>query len=364
VKPYVQLSQEELTWAAEQGLLDAAQVQPLWRALCDRAATGPAPADGIDVAGIPRPRFDFLHLAYYAGALLVIFAMSFFMTMAWEAFGGGGIAVIAGLYATAFVFLGRHLLENRNLRVPGGLLITMAVCMTPLIVYGLERWAHLWPQGDPGSYRDFHEWIKGGWVAMEVATVVAGLVALRFVRFPFLTAPVAFTLWYMSMDLAPLLLGTGVSWQDRAGVSAAVGAVMLLGSYLIDRRTREDFAYWGYLFGMLAFWGGLTSMKGGSELRKLVYALINVGLMMLSVLLGRRVFMVFGALGVMGYLGYLSYQVFQDSLAFPFVLTFGGLLIIFSAVKYHKHRLSIESALLAGLPPWLLRALPRERGQG
>lgn len=360
MEPRIQLSHSDLIWAAQEGLITAEQIQPLWRGLHEHAGGGaaslePAPA---------RPRFDFLNLAYYAGALLVIFAMSFFMSLAWESFGGGGIFVIASLYAAAFLRLGKHLLKSPSLRVPGGLLITMAVCMTPLAVYGLERFTHLWPQSDPGNYRGFHEWIKGGWFFMEVGTVAAGLLALRFVRFPFLTAPIAFTLWYMSMDLAPLLLGPQVSWHDRAMVSAVVGGAMLVGSYLIDRRTEQDYAYWGYLFGMLAFWGGLTSMRGDSELRRLLYALINVGLMMLSVLLGRRVFLVFGALGVMGYLSYLSYHVFENSIAFPFVLSLLGLGIIFAAVKYHKNRLLIETAILSGLPPWLRRSLPRERPGG
>lgn len=358
MEPRIQLSHSDLIWAAQEGLISAEQIQPLWRGLHEHAA-----ADSPEPAPAPQ-RFDFLNLAYYAGALLVIFAMSFFMSLAWESFGGGGIFLIASLYAAAFVWLGQRLLKSPSLRVPGGLLITMAVCMTPLAVYGFQRFTHLWPQSDPGSYRGFHEWIKGGWFFMEVGTVAAGVLALRFVRFPFLTAPIAFTLWYMSMDLAPLLLGADVSWRDRAVVSAVVGAAMLSASYLIDRRTKEDYAFWGYLFGMLAFWGGLTSMRGDSELRRLLYALINLGLMMLSVLLGRRVFLVFGALGVMGYLSYLSYHVFENSIAFPFALSFLGLGIIFAAVKYHKNRLRIEAAILSGLPPWLRRALPRERTAG
>lgn len=31
------------------------------------------------------------------------------------------------------------------------------------------------------------------------------LIALKFFRFPFSMAPIAFTLWYMSMDITPIL---------------------------------------------------------------------------------------------------------------------------------------------------------------
>ena len=79
------------------------------------------------------------------------------------------------------------------------------------------------------------------------------------------------------MDLTPLVFGRNEdSWDERKWVSLIFGLAMLLASYLADlrNRMRADFAFWGYLFGLLAFWGGLSSMNGGSELSKLVYCLI------------------------------------------------------------------------------------------
>src|SRR6185295_13514977 len=86
-----------------------------------------------------RPRFDAAHVAYYFGALLVIGAMGWFMTTAWEVLGGAGIFGIAIAYAVGFWMVGRTLWDRNHLIVPGGLLFTMAVSMTPLAVYGLER---------------------------------------------------------------------------------------------------------------------------------------------------------------------------------------------------------------------------------
>jgi hypothetical protein len=192
--------------------------------------------------------------------------------------------------------------------------------------------------------------------------VLAGCIALRFVRFPFLTAPIAFTLWYMSMDLAPLFDMT--STADRAWISAAVGLVMLCVGYLIDRRTREDFAFWMYLFGLFAFWGGLTSLDSGSEVARFLYLLLNVSLIVVSVLLERRAFLVFGSLGVFGYLAYESWHTFQDSLAFPFVLSGIGLLILFLGVKYARHRAEIDKRLNAWVPAWVEERLPRARVRG
>jgi hypothetical protein len=198
---------------------------------------------------------------------------------------------------------------------------------------------------------------------MEVGTIAAGLVALAFVRFPFLTAPIAFSLWYMSMDLTPLFFGKAeFTWDERLWVSLLFGLIMLVATYLIDRRTREDFAFWGYLFGLAAFWGGLSLMKSQSEPSRALYGAINVGLMLLSVLLERRAFIVFGALGVSGYVGYLAYRVFRGSLLFPLVLTIIGVVVIFLGIQYQRHRPAIERAILGSLPEGARRLLPPSRG--
>jgi hypothetical protein len=62
---------------------------------------------------------------------------------------------------------------------------------------------------------------------MEVGTIIAALITLKFIRFPFLTFPIAFSLWYMSMDLTPLLFGKPeFTWQQRLWVSLFFGLLM------------------------------------------------------------------------------------------------------------------------------------------
>lgn len=341
------LREDDFRWAASEGLISDEQANKLWQALSTRPSTS--------------AKFDFLHVAYYFGALLVMGAMGFFVTLAWESLGGGGIFAVGVAYVALFVAVGRVLWKKPETRIPGGLCFTIAVSITPLAMYGLERLTGMWPTSDPGTYRDFHAYIRSGWLWMELETILAGLIALRFVRFPFLTAPVAFIFWYMSMDLAPLLFGEDLSWSERGFISAAVGALMLLVGYLIDRRTREDFAYWLYLFGLLAFSGGLSSVHSDSQLGKLAFALIHLGMIVVAVLIDRRVFLVFGALGVFGYLGYLSWEVFENSVAFPFALSFLGILVLFTAVKYAKNRAVLDAKLQGMVPAWVRTRLPQAR---
>ena len=94
----------------------------------------------------------------------------------------------------------------------------------------------------------------------------------------------------------------------------------------------QDFAFWCYLFGLMAFWGGLTSMDSGSEFNRAVYLVINLGLIGIALYLRRTVFLVFGAIGVHLYLGHLAYTVFKESFLFPFALAFLGLSLILVTV--------------------------------
>lgn len=329
--------------------IPAEQTQLLWTQL------------GTATEGLQK--FDSLHVAYYFGGMIIIAAMTFFFGLAWERTGGAGILALALAYGCVFGWLGSHMFRARKLYVAGGLLTAVAVCMTPLAVYGFQRAIGLWPQGDPGTYRDYHIWVKGSWLFMELATLAVGGLALRFVRFPFLTAPIAFTLWYMSMDLTPLLFGQkDFTWSERLWVSAIFGLAMLVVAFLIDRRTKGDYAFWLYLFGVMAFWGGLSLMESSGPWGKFAYCMINVAMLGVSALLDRRVFAVFGALGVAGYLSYLSFQLFKDSLFLPLALTGIGLGVIAAAVAYQKNRARVDAYVLRILPEGLRRLSPAERG--
>jgi hypothetical protein len=122
-------------------------------------------------------------------------------------------------------------------------------------------------------------------------------------------------------------------------VSVVAGLLMILVGYGLERRRRgprgarsEDFAFWFYLLGLLGFWCGFTFMDSGSEVGRLLYALLNVGLIAVGVWLRRTVFIVFGVLGVHVYLGHLAYEVFKDSVLFPFALALLGLSVILVTV--------------------------------
>ena len=337
---------EDLESAVASEIVTDAQADRLW--------------DAFGARTVSRPTFDVAHVAYYGGALIVLAAMGWLLTNAWDALDGFAVALIAAAYGFGFWRAGETLWQ-KGLNTPGWLLFTLAVWMVPLAIHGLERATGFWSQGDPGGYHAYYQYVKGSWAAMEVGTVAAGMLAIWFRPFPFLTFPIAFALWFMSMDLTPIVFGQGdYTWEERQWVSVWFGLAMMLGAYWADLRSRlrQDFAFWGYLFGVLAFWGGLSIMNSDSEFSKFVYALINIGLIALSLLLRQRSFIVLGTLGVLGYLAHLSYRVFSDSVLFPVVLTMGGIGIIYLGVLYQRHSRAIGAYVPANVPEGMRNLIP------
>jgi len=295
------------------------------------------------------PSFELAHISYYLGALLIIGAMGWFITSAWDRLSGSTLTAIAIAYAILFGTVGVRLSAKAATKIPGGLLTTVAVCMTPLAVYGLERTLGWWPATEPGSYTRFHPWINASWVVMELVTVAVAAIALRFIRFPFVTAPAAYALWYLSMDATAWLFGVHWTFRQECRISVIFGIAMLVAAYLLDGMPELDFSFWFYLFGLLTFTGGLTLLGGGSQFGKALYCLIHLVMILLSVILQRRAFLVFGAIGVFSYLTAEASSYFRDSLGFTFSLTLIGSLFIAAGVAYKRN----EQRLSASLSPFI-----------
>lgn len=299
--------------------------------------------------------FEAAHISYYLGALLIIGAMGWFVTSAWDRLSGMTIAAIAVGYAVLFGASGFRLFRSALARIPGGLMVAVAVCMTPLAVYGMERAMGWWPAYDPGSYTNFHPYINASWVVMEIATVAISALALYLVRFPFITAPAAYALWYLSMDGTALLFGIRWTFHDECWISVIFGLAMITVGYLLDGHPEIDFAFWFYLFGVLTFSGGLTAMGNGNQFSKAVYCLIHLLMIAVAVILRRKVFLIFGGIGVFLYLANEAEVYFRNSLGFTFSLTAIGILFIVAGLGYKRN----ESRLQGWLSPLMPRRISK-----
>ncbi len=305
------------------------------------------------------PSFRLTHVLYYFGGFLAISAISLFVTQAWNLLLGLPLFILSLLFFILGLLLMRYFL-NLKFRLPASIMATFSLVAVPLAIYNLQSWLGYFPKTS-FNYTDYNYYISWSWIFMELGTLLAGAIMFYFYRFPFLLFPIALTLWYMSMDLYSLLYHLQeYDFQQRATFSVYFGLIMLLYSFYIDIKysdDKHDYAFWLYLFGVMAFWGGLSSLHSDSELNRFIYCLINILMIFLSVFLNRRVFAVFGALGVLAYLGYLSFNVFKGSLAFPVVLVFIGILVIVAATRWAK----AEKKLYTYFKPYIPSALLARR---
>src|SRR5215470_13305975 len=334
------ISKAQLDGAVHAGIVSAEQAEKLAAYL------------GAAAPSQEQARFTLVHVLYYLGGMIAIGAMTLFMTLGWNALGGWGGCVTAILYGVLALLLAHWFLEQKKLYIPAGIMATLAVVMVPLAIFGAQMALGYWGEDKP--YRDFHVYIDWRWIMMEFGTLAIGAVLLWRYRFPFMLMPIAVTLWYMSMDLVPFLLGVErvYDWEIRKFISVCFGLVMTLVAFWVDVRSRasRDYAFWLYLFGLLTFWGGLSLLESGSELSKLAYCAINVLMILIGAVLGRRVFAVFGGLGVAFYLGHLSWRVFKDNLVFPFALSVIGFAVIWLGVLWQRREAQWSARLRAILP--------------
>lgn len=344
------VEREHLADAAAAGIITAEQSVRLWGFLLERVPKRARPEHG--------PRFTFTNVLYYLGGLLAIGAMSVFMTLGWETFGGWGIFFIALLYTgIALKLAGRF--EAQGLAIPMGILATLVVVLVPLATWGLQHALGYWIDGAHAkAYREFHIFIDWRWTILEFATLFAGVLMLYRYRAPFLLMPVAVVLWYLSMDLVMLVLPPDLlpwspsEWLLRKWFSLAFGLIVVLVAFWVDLRSRfsGDYAFWLYLFGLLAFWGGLTALGSGQLSGKFVYLASNLTLVLVGAVLVRRTFTVFGALGLAIALGDLSWHFFRSSWLFPLALTAIGVGVIFLGIWWSRNEAGLAARLRAVLP--------------
>ncbi|MEO9168144.1 MAG: hypothetical protein ABI230_07060 [Aestuariivirga sp.] len=351
----------ELSALQAAGIIDSAKCAEIARFLAEHRT-----APQSDNAA-PTPRFDMTHVLWYGGALIIIAAMSIFTTAAFNGMGGWALAACGLAYGVTLLWIGHTLWRRENLRVPAGLLIASAVSMVPLTIFGIQHALGLFDSvgGDPGQYHGFYDWVKAGWIYMELGTIIAALLAIWRYRFPFILLIGGIALWFMSMDLAMWFTSTPLAYDDyetRRSISVFFGLAMIIAAWAWDviKGRRPDMMFWIHIFGIMAFWGGLTMNEGGTELQNFMYCLLNIGLLGFSLFIDRRVYTLFGVLGIMTYLGYLASDVFKDMIVFSFALSAIGLAIIFVGLWLNKNRARMAQQLEQSLPPFLKKLRPAD----
>lgn len=331
----MQISRMLLAKAVQANIINDSQAQALYAFFQQETAQNPS--------------FDFTNVLYYLGGLIAIGAMTLFMTFSWEYYGGKGIFFLSCLYAVLGLLL-TELFARRDYKIPAGIFATFVIALTPLAIFGLQRWLWHWPnihspQGIHGHF-DWH------WMSMELGTLFAGIALAFWYRYPFMVMPIAATLWFIAIDLGSLFGPISGGFEFSAQITMYFGLLVTIAAFYIDLRSRNnlDYAFWLYIFGVFSFWIGLTSIDFISEWGNFLYLCINIIMLFAGVLLNRKVFVVFAALGITVYLINLASTLFPNTIAFRMALVFIGFFIIYLGTIWHRYEETISKKVQQYLP--------------
>ena len=330
--------------AVSRGIIDARQRDQL-HALAGELAPAPASvrsvADGAAIAtsrpaaAEARRGFTAITVAYSLGALLVLFALAWFLLERWSTLGARGVLIVSVLYATAFTAVGVAL-RRRGFVTAGGIATTLAVMMTPvwswavLVLVGEAPEPRAWDN----ALARYEPFVASRFIIYELATIGVGLAAIRRVRFFGLGAPIAAAFLALLMHLGQALGDPRLAWYIGPYYQCAVACATLAVAYAVERRqpAGEDYAFWFYVAGVVMLVVGYVSVWSKLEAWRHALPLVAAAFVVASLYLRRRTLLVAGGVFAFGYLGYLAFDVFRRMVALPIALAALGLLVIVATV--------------------------------
>jgi hypothetical protein len=356
------ISSGTLNAAVEQGIVTAEQADAL--RVLERGDSGGAlhaetarshPGAAHAHSRESRSGFNWTSIAYGAGALAVVFAFGWFLIDRWRTLGPEGVLVVIAVYAAVFIVATR-LLRREGFELAAGVSALLAVMLTPIAAWAIQRLLGVWPapvaQPRSGFYleRPHDQWESVRWIVLSLSTMAAALVAIRALRFPLLSLPVVSALICLPQLLLWLLMPEPAGMHSRGWLLLSTGGMLLAVAYSMERRNSAigqlrtgakagvnpfsagDHAFWYHLGALFAASAGMLILWDGYPENRHLAPVFAVMAATLSLTLRRPMYLIFGAAGFMGWLGYVTFDVFRNSTAFPIVLATFGILIILATV--------------------------------
>jgi uncharacterized membrane protein len=276
----------------------------------------------------------------YIGGFLILFALTIFIGLAWDAMSRGtqffwALVAVGGLCGAGFL-----LRRFESARLGGNLLVFAGAGALPLLVYTFQRLVGWWPGDSQLEYEDFHDRILAVWIVMELISMAGAIALAWLIRFPLMMLLAGFWGWYLSMDLARWVRGDDHDFwsDDHHWVGFVVGLLIVGAGLELARRHLRSYAFWLLLFGNLAWLAHLgdLALDDGFGAASVLFLLVSLAAIVLSVVTQFRVFLVFGALGLYAWVCYLVFDTFDDSSSVTLGLVLVGVFIVLTGIGYQK----------------------------
>lgn len=319
-----QIKIDDLLTAVEKGMLSSEQTSRLWNSLSTRVSTS--------------KESRALQCLYYLGFLLIIAAMT--GAALYKRFTGLELCLMALCSSGVFFWSGLRLWRREGFQTLSQLLIIAAIYAVPVAIYGLEKYTGIWPLSF--NYKNYNLVIQQDKVFMELGALLASMVALKRVRFPFLVALIGISLWLLATDSTFCVLQRCCA-DDK--VALCVGLLLLGSGYFFAKKGSSDFAFWSYLVGTVALGVSLFLFTWHNTLNFWGYGLINIIIIMSAIVLKRKGLMSLGVLGFCYALFMLDEAWFQDTILWPCVLSGIGSVVLLGTMLYQKKQSSMKQVL-------------------
>ena len=218
----------------------------------------------------------------YTGGLTILVASLFLLGALGDDYGkaavvGWALLVFAVLGACAFSLL------RMGRAVAAGLFATSAVATFGVFVGALEDWFG-WLHDTDSAFGGF----RWGLLLLELAILLATLVALRLFRFPLLVLGAAAVGWFFVTDL----LSGGGDWS--ATVTILVGVVFLLTAFAVN----PVYGFWLHVAAGLTIGGALLLFWHTSDWDWILVAIAGLVYIWFGGVIERSSWVVLGAVGL------------------------------------------------------------------
>lgn len=322
------LGPTELDAAVGRGIITAEQRDRLLA----MAAGVPAASRAEEAS---RTGMNLVTIGYWTGSIAVVFALAWFLADRWKALHPAGVLAVALLYALC-LGISSMFVSRLGYRFAGSLLALLTVMMAPIVMWALESLLGLWPS--PSFQRDMFsadviESVR--WIPVQLGTALAGLIALRKVRFGLLTLTVTVPMGMALVQLTPWLLDPELNFRLGAWMTLFAATLMFLAAYVIDRRDAanpEDYAGWVYLAAVGFLIVGLLGIMDQSRVVRHSLPALIAALVATGFALRRRFFLLPATLVFIMYLVFLAHEVFPTATGFMLVMLAVGVVVILGTV--------------------------------
>ena len=318
--------------AVERGIITPAQRDAILALPSEREEPAPGAAPETEA----REGFNAVTIAYMLGTGIVLFGFGWFLVDRWRALGPGGVLAVATLYGA--LFLGVSVwLDRRGYSLAAAFGNVLAVGMTPIIAWAVLELTGLWPEGQQYCRNAFLWECTGKWIALDLITIAAALIALRWRPHPLLMHPIAIALLFMTAHVIITLESYGFGRFARGWLLVIGASLLLVLAWWIDRQgedasRRGDYGFWFWFAGLALALFAMGSLWDYDDALRHLLAPVAIAGFAIAVLLRRRLLLAFGFIAAAWYLGYLVVDLFRDVVALPILLATVGLAIILLAV--------------------------------